>query len=199
MVTQLLLFLDLLYKELDDKDSELYMLYLDFKKAFDSLPHDRLLEKIEELQIGRKFLKIIASYLTERKQYVKVNECKTEIFPVTSGIPQGSLLGPLLFIIYVNYLPTGVKLCDAFGYNDDFKLVSTQPADIRTDLEAIESWCEVNKMKLNENKCYVLPVKQQQNSEYHFQLISKFLESNFEQKKSGCHCICKTLLKEQIV
>ena len=83
-------------------------------------------------------------------------------------------------------LPTRVKLCDAFGYADDFKLVSTQPADIRTDLEATrQSWCEVNKMKLNENKCYVLPVKQQQNNEYHFELNSKFLERKFEQKDLG--------------
>ena len=96
-----------------------------------------------------------------------------------------SLLGPLLFIIYVNDLPTRVKLCYAFGYADDFKFVSTQPVDIRTDLEAIENWCEVNKMKLNENKCYFLPVKQQQNSKYHFQLNSKFIESKFEQKDLG--------------
>ena len=185
VVTQLLLFLDLLYKELDDKESELYVLYLDFQKTFDTVPHGRLLEKVEELQIGENFLKIIASYLAERKQYVKVNECNSEIFPVTSGVPQGSVLGPRLLIIYVNDLPTRVKLCDAFGYADDFKLVSTQPADIRTDLEAIENWCEVNNMKLNENKCYVLPVKQQQNSEYHFQLNSEFLESKFEQKDLG--------------
>ena len=109
-------------------------------------------EKVEELQIGGNFLKIIASYLTERKQYVKFNECKSEKFAVTSGVPQGSLLGPLLFFIYVNDLTTRVKLCAALGYADDFKLVSTQPADIRTDLEAIESWSEVNKMELNENK-----------------------------------------------
>ena len=128
-------------------------------------------------------MKIIASYLTERKQYVKVKECKSEIFSVTSGVPQGSLLGPLPFIIYVNDLPTRVKLCDAFRYADDFKLVSTQPADIRTDLEAIESWCEVNRMKLNENRCYILPAKQQQNSEYH--INSKILESKFEQKDLG--------------
>ena len=85
----------------------------------------------------------------------------------------------------MNNLPTRAKLCDTFRYPDDFKLVSTEPADIRTDLEAIESWCEVNKMKLIENKCYVLPVKQQQNSKYHFQLNSKLLESKFEQKDLG--------------
>ena len=121
-----------------------------------------LLEKVEELQICGNFLKIFANYLTERKQYVKINKCNSEIFSVTIRVPQGSLLGPLLFIIYVNDLPTRIKLCDAFGYADDFKLVSTQPADIRTI--AIESCCELNKMKLNENKFYVLPVKQQQNS-----------------------------------
>ena len=65
LVTPLLLFLDLLYKELDDKESELYVLYLEFNKAFDSVPHDRLLEKVEELRIGGNFLKIIASYLTD--------------------------------------------------------------------------------------------------------------------------------------
>ena len=117
LVTQLLLFLDLLYKELDDKENELYVLYLDFKKAFESVPHDRLLEKVEELQIGGNFLKIIASYLTERKRYIKVSECKSEIFLISSGVPQGSLLGLLLFIIYVNDLTTRVKLYDAFQFS----------------------------------------------------------------------------------
>ena len=130
-------------------------------------------------------MEIIANYLTERKQYVKVNDCSSEFFRVTSRVPQGSLLGPLLFVIYVNDLPNRVNLHDVFGYADDFKLVSTQPADIQTDLEAIESWCKLKKMKLNENKCYVLPVKQQQNSEYHFRLNSIFLESKFEQKHLG--------------
>ena len=71
VVTQLLLFLDLLYKEFDQKDNELFVLYLDFKKAFDSVPHDKLLKKVEELQIGGNLLKLIASYLSDRKQYLE--------------------------------------------------------------------------------------------------------------------------------
>ena len=184
VVTQLLLFLDLLYKEFDQKDNELFVLYLDFKKAFDSVPHDKLLKKVEELQIGGNLLKLIASYLSDRKQYVKVNECTSDTVPVTSGVPQGSLLGPLLFIIYVNDLPSKVQNCNAFGYADDFKLVTTNPADLERDLISIEEWCEENKMRLNEDKCFLLPIKQQGQSNQLF-LNKRPVASKTEQKDLG--------------
>ena len=66
-VTQIFLFLNLLYKEYDEKENELYVLYLDFKKLFDSVPHDLLLQKVEKLVIGGNFLKIFASYLSDRQ------------------------------------------------------------------------------------------------------------------------------------
>ena len=112
------------------------------KKPIDSVPHDKLLAKVEKLHIGGNFLKIIASYLTERKQYVKVNECKSEIVPLTS-VPQGSLGHLFFYYIYVNDLPKRVKVCKGFGYADVFKLETTQP-DIQSNLQAIKCWCEEN-------------------------------------------------------
>ena len=108
MVTQLLLLLLNLYNKFDGNEEELLVLYLDFKKAFDSFPHDTLLQKIEMLGIGGNLLKIIASFLSKRKQYVKLNDSNSETVQITCGVPQGSLLGSFLFIIFVNDVPLQV-------------------------------------------------------------------------------------------
>ena len=105
-------------------------------------------------------MKIIASYLSKRK-YVNLNDFNSETVQVTSGVPQGSPLGPLLFIILVNDLPLQVTKCEAFGYADDFKLVATNSENMQYDIKQIEEWCLNNKMTLNENTCYTLPIKSQ--------------------------------------
>ena len=93
------------------------------------------------LGIGGNFLKIIASYLSKRKQYVKLNDSNSEIEQVTSGVPQGSLLDSLLFIIFVNDLSLQVTKCEAFGYADDFKLVATNSENMQYEIEEMEKWC----------------------------------------------------------
>ena len=108
VVTQMLLFLDLLYNEFDEKDNEIFVLYLDFKKAFDTVPHDLLINKVENLGVGGNFLKIVASYLSNRKQYVKVNDSESETVLVTSGVPQGSLL--TFHNIYKRSSATNIKM-----------------------------------------------------------------------------------------
>ena len=183
VVTQRLLFLNHLYNKFDGNEEEVLVLYLDFKKAFVSVPHDILLQKMEMLRIGGNFMKIIASFLNKRKQYVKLNDFNSETVQVTTGVPQGSLLGPLLFIIFVNDLPLQVTKCEAFGYADDFKLVATNSGNMQYDIKQIEEWCLNNKMTLNENKCYILPIKSQDKPK--LSLNNKTLLYQSEQKDRG--------------
>ena len=102
---------------------------------------------------------------------------------VTSGVPQGSQLGLLLFIIFVNDFPLQVTKCEAFGYADDFKLVATNSEDRQYDIKQIEQWCLENKMTLNEYKCYILPIKSQDKPKLN--LFNKTLLYHGEQKDLG--------------
>ena len=104
-------------------------------------------------------MKLIASYLTNRGQCVKINDKRSPTASVTSGVSQGSIIGPFLFTPFVNDLPTIIKNSESLGYADDFKLVNTDTCTLQDDINRIEKWCSDNEMKLNSDKCYKLPIK----------------------------------------
>ena len=117
-------------------------IYFDFAKAFDTVPHQRLLKKIQCYGIGGDILRWIEAFLKERHQVVKVNGVESTVDPVLSGIPQGSVLGPLLFLVYINDLPQVVK-SDMYLFADDtkiFKRVASEDDSIilQRDIDAME-------------------------------------------------------------
>ena len=159
-VLQMVVFLKKVYEFNDAQSVEnLCILYLDFSKAFDKVPHGRLLQKLHNIGVHRKTIELIADYLTARTQFVKINNETSSPKKVTSGVPQGSILSPLLFIIFINDLPncTNYSLC--YGYCNDIKLLSTTPEGMQEDVKNLEKWCSENSMILNNKKCKLLNVK----------------------------------------
>ena len=100
---------------------EVDVVYLDFRKAFDSVPHRRLIAFLEQNGVNGKTLNWIKAFLSGRQQRVVVNGTFSTWQNVTSGIPQGSVLGPVLFTIYINYMPEAVE-SELYLFADDAKL-----------------------------------------------------------------------------
>ena len=143
---------------LEDGDP-LDVVYLDFAKAFDSVPHQRLLGKLDSCGVRGKLMEWIKAFLTGRQQRVVLQGSKSDWVPVTSGIPQGSVLGPTLFTIFVNDMPewvaSSIKL-----FADDAKLYDRVQGplagDLQADINALAKWSETWMFPFNASKCKVV-------------------------------------------
>ena len=148
-----------------EKGREVGFVFFDFKKAFDSVPHIPLISKLQQLNLDPNIVSWVKNYLSDRSQRVVVNGAASEYLPVASGVPQGSVLGPLLFLIYINGL-TGLDLSEGSSlvlYADDILLYRsiTSAADfvaLQSDVSAIQTWATSNFMLFNESKCKVMHV-----------------------------------------
>ena len=121
------------------------LIYLDFQKAFDKVPHKRLMNKLKAYGIQGNVYTWIQNFLSNRKQRVSVHGSYSDWTNVLSGVPQGSVLGPTLFIIYVNDLPGNI-LSSLGLFADDTKIYCPifLPADIdmlQQDLNSLVEWC----------------------------------------------------------
>lgn len=143
-----------------DRTRAVDVLYLDFQKAFDKVPHGRLLAKVRALGVSGIVADWIQNWLFARSQRVVINGKASEWAPVTSGVPQGSVLGPLLFIIYINDIDVGI-ISKISKFADDTKLGanvenSKGVLQIQRDLDEIGNWSEKWQMPFNLDKCSVM-------------------------------------------
>ena len=131
--------------------------YMDFMKAFDKVPHVRLLQTLESYGTG-DLLKRISNFLTGHKLRVRVGSATSEWSAVISGICQGSVLGPILFVIYINNLPAALKNnFTAVMYADDTKVYRrTDEQLLQEDLDALYKWAEKWQRHFHSDKCKVL-------------------------------------------
>ena len=157
---QLLVFLDNVHRILNSNDA-CDVIYLDFKKAFDSVPHHELLSKIWNIGITGNLWKWFREYLNNRIQHVSINGSNSSILPVLSGVPQGSILGPLLFLLFINDLPQYVLHSIPLLFADDTKCLSpiSSPLDcqlLQSDLDKLSNWSFEWRLLFNESKCTLL-------------------------------------------
>jgi len=147
-----------------DEGSGIDVLYLDYRKAFDSVPHKRLIERLKEYGITGKLLEWVQSFLSSRKTRVSIRGSYSEWFMVLSGVPQGSVLGPLLFLLFVNELPQWI-VNSMRMFADDTKLWTcirseADSVSLQKDLDRLVEWSNEWQLGFNPKKCKVMHIGQ---------------------------------------
>ena len=171
-----------------DKSRAVDILYLDFKKAFDKVPHKRLMNKVRSLGIIDEVGDWIEDWLRNRKQRVVINGASSDWRNVTSGVPQGSVLGPLLFIIYINDLDLDLA-SKISKFADDTKIGinaenNSEIRKLQSDLEKIGDWSQKWQMPFNVDKCKVMHIGHR-NTNAEYKLLGKKIESCSQEKDLG--------------
>jgi len=164
-------------------------IFIDAKKAFDTIDHEILLKKLRRYGFYGVELKLIENYLTNRFQVTEVGGIVSSLIKILAGVPQGSILGPLLFIIYINDLPLASSFT-SFLFADDTSLhmsdknLKKLESKANLELDRVERWFRANKMMLNSKKTKYILFGVSKNSKFKLQLggetIMRVSESNEE-------------------
>ena len=188
--TQLLFYLDECIKIITD-GGVVDSIYLDFSKAFDTVPHRRLIGKLEAYGIRGNLLNWISAFLQNRTQEVVVNGSKSVASQVISGIPQGTVLGPILFVVYINDLLDNIT-SDGFMFADDtkiFRRITTRDdaLKLQEDIGKLEDWSNVWQLHFNHEKCHVLTMGKFENIQHahRYVVYNNEIDHVFEEKDLG--------------
>ena len=183
-LTNLLDFLHDIYEMYEERRA-VDIIYLDFQKAFDKVPHRKLLNKVESHGISVHIHRWISDWFCDRKQRVVLNGKFSDWRNVSSGVPQGSVLGPILFLIYINDLDEDAK-CKISKFADDTKIANrvislSQQQELQQDLNTLGEWAVDSQMFFNVDKCKVLHIGNR-NVQANYTMNGKQL-AKFEQEK----------------
>jgi hypothetical protein len=165
-----------------DQDEITGLVFVDFKKAFDVVNHHLLLRRLEQYRVSDTALSWFTSYLTDRFQFVALDGNLSERLVVKQGVPQGSILGPLLFLLFVNDLPLHLERSSVDIFADDttlsanahFAHISSLPDILNNDLDSLNKWSAQNKMLINTKKTKSMVV------------VSKRIPAKFGSDASQC-------------
>ena len=148
------------------------LISIDLKKAFDTVDHEILCQKLEHYRVVGKELSWFKSYLSNRKQYCRINGVDSNVNDINVGVPQGSCLGPLLFLLYINDLPCIVKSSKVSMYADDTSIhhsskdIAQLNAVLNEELRGLDRWLKGNKLSLNVAKTCSMLITTKQKKKY---------------------------------
>ena len=183
--TQMLNCLQDWFKNFDD-GVDTNVVYTDFAKAFDKVSHPKLIEVLSSYGIEGKILSWITSFLTNRQQTVYVNDSCSGKVKITSGVPQGSVLGPLLFLIYIDDISKiSVDGCKSYLFADDFKVYSKDLSALQKSLDNLLPFTSKRQLSLAPSKCSHLLLSNKKNTHETLNLGNKALSQTSEIRDLG--------------
>jgi hypothetical protein len=164
--TQLISFTQEVFDNLEN-GKQTDVIVMDFSKAFDKVDHNKLIHKLDQLGVHPLASRWIKSFLKDRTQRVVVDGCTSDTLPVLSGVPQGSVLGPCLFLSYINDLPDSIKSKARLFADDTIVYLTVKSSSdsetLQNDLTALERWERDWSMEFNPDKCEVLRITRKKN------------------------------------
>ena len=177
--------------------------YVDFSKAFDKVPHQLAIEKFKRMGLPGWLTKWLESYLTGRNAHVRIGETRSTPFNITSGVPQGSILGPLIFVLFVN------DICDTLSspkllFADDLKfyrIIKSLPdcSALQEDINVLLTWCHLNGMEINIKKCCCITfTRKTKPLLFNYKITTQFLQKVTTVKDLGVYLDNKLTFAEHV-
>ena len=141
------------------------VVYTDIQKAFDSVSHKRLLKILNQYGLHENLINWFDNFLDNRSQRVLINNTLSDPLTIYSGVPQGGVVGPLLFLIYINDICSTIDIKSELSlFADDAKIFSQSNTSLQLSLDNIYIWLKTRKLNLNPSKCKILTINKKKSS-----------------------------------